>query len=149
MSYASRALVKSRPRPTQFTAERIQQIKDLIERGISCEEIAALVGVTMGALKVTCSRLGIGLRRPRSSNGSRLLVLRAARAETAGALTATFTISMRYKGQEQNTALPLTPNMISELALEASAQDKNISEFAKDLLQAVTEKGLFQEVLDE
>jgi hypothetical protein len=149
MSYARGALVKSRVRSTKFTAERIQQIKDLVERGSSCEEIAALVGVTVGTLKVTCSRLGISLRRPRSSNGSRLLPLRPARAETAGASTATFTISMKYKGQEQNTALPLTTNMISQLALEAAAQDKNISEFAKDLLQAVTERGLVQKVLEE
>ena len=56
---------------------------------------------------------------------------------------------MKYNGQEQHTALPLTPNMISQLALEASAQDKNISDFAKDLLQAVAEKGLIQKVLEE
>jgi hypothetical protein len=54
---------------------------------------------------------------------------------------------MRYKGQEQNTPLTLTPNMIGQLVLEASSRDQKIGELAKDLLQAVMEKGLFQEVL--
>ena len=145
MSYASGALVKSRPRSTKFTAERIQQIKDLISRGETCEEIARLIGVTVGTLKVTCSRLGISLRRPRV----RLLPPRMATETAKAAGTATFTICMQYNGQEQNTALPLTPNMISQLALEASSRDQKIGELAKDLLQAVTEKGLFEEVLGE
>jgi len=60
--------------PTKFTPERIQQIRNLVERGKSREEIAELIGVTLGSLQVTCSRLGISLRRPsRSDNGIRLL----------------------------------------------------------------------------
>ena len=148
MSYEPAGLAATRHRrPTKFTPERIQQIKELIAGGASCEEIAALVGVTVGTLKVNCSRLGISLRRPRV----KLLPPAAAkeRMETLRAPTAKFTISMKYNGQEQHTALPLTPNMISQLALEASAQDKNISDFAKDLLQAVAEKGLIQKVLEE
>jgi hypothetical protein len=148
MSYeAAVAATNSSRRPSKFTPERIQQIRSLIARGETCQDIAAQIGVTVGTLKVTCSRLGISLRRPRSSNGSRLLPLRAARAEMAGTPAATFTISMHYKGQEQNTALPLTPNMIGQLALEASFRDQEIGELAKDLLRAVMEKGLFQEVL--
>jgi hypothetical protein len=133
-------------RPTKFTAERIQQIKDLVARGVSCEEIATLVGVTVGTLKVTCSRLGISLRRPRV----RLVAPGTTdRARTAAGATATFTIRMQYNGQEQDIALPLTPEMISQLALEASSRDLKIGELATDLLEAVTENGLFEKVLDE
>jgi hypothetical protein len=57
----------------KFTPERIQQIKNLVERGKSREEIAELIEVTVGSLQVTCSRLGISLRRPRLDNGLRLL----------------------------------------------------------------------------
>jgi hypothetical protein len=67
----------------------------------------------------------------------------------AGGETATFTISMKYKGQELNTALPLTPNMINQLALEASFRDQEIGELAKDLVESVMKKGLFKEVLGE
>ena len=54
----------TRGRQIKFTPERIQQIKNLVERGKSREEIAELIGVTVGSLQVTCSRLGISLRRP-------------------------------------------------------------------------------------
>jgi len=132
-------------RPSKFTSENVQQIKDLVARGETCEVIAAQIGVTVGTLKVTCSRLGISLRRPRV----KLLPPRTTTntPKQAGAAAATFTIRMHYKGQAQDTALPLTPNMISQLALEASARDQKIGELAKDLIEIVAEKGLFDEVL--
>ena len=52
-------------RKVKFTPERIEQIKNLVERGKRREEIAELIGVTVGSLQVTCSRLGISLRQPR------------------------------------------------------------------------------------
>ena len=48
----------------KFTPERIAEIHDLVECGTSREEIANTIGVTVGSLQVTCSRLGIRLRRP-------------------------------------------------------------------------------------
>jgi hypothetical protein len=62
-----------RGRPLKFTPERIQQIRNLVERGKSREEIAELIEVTVGSLQVTCSKLGISLRRPRLDNGICLL----------------------------------------------------------------------------
>ena len=56
-------------RPVKFTLERIQQIKNLVERSKSREEIAELIGVTVDSLQVTCSRLGVSLRRPTFNNG--------------------------------------------------------------------------------
>jgi hypothetical protein len=54
----------NRGRPTKFTPERIQQIRNLVERGMCRDEIAEIIGVTTGTLQVTCSKLGISLRRP-------------------------------------------------------------------------------------
>src|SRR5262249_8032556 len=65
--------VPARGRQTKFTPERIQQIKDLVEPGKSREEIAELIGVTLGSLQVTCSRLGVSLRRPTFNTGTGLL----------------------------------------------------------------------------
>jgi Helix-turn-helix domain of resolvase len=65
--------VLTRGRQKKFTPERIQQIKDLVEQGTSREKIAELIGVTVGSLQVTCSRLGISLRRPKSETGAGLL----------------------------------------------------------------------------
>jgi hypothetical protein len=113
------APANSRPRPTKFTLERIQQIKDLIARGVTCEEIAAVVGVTVGTLKVTCSKLGISLRRPKPRRGNGMLPLRAM-TRMAGNSTATFTFIVRRHGEERRTEASLTPAMIGRLALEAS-----------------------------
>src|SRR5262245_30996041 len=55
-------------RRLKFTPERIEQIRNLVERGKTREEIAEIIDVTVGSLQVTCSRLGISLRRPRSPN---------------------------------------------------------------------------------
>src|SRR5258707_13895094 len=67
------AHVLTRGRQTKFTPERIQQIRNLVERGKSREEIAELIEVTVGSLQVTCSKLGISLRRLRLDNGIRFL----------------------------------------------------------------------------
>jgi len=66
-------LLTTRGRPTKSTSERLQQIRNLVERGESREGIADLLDVTIGSLQVTCSRLGISLRRPKFDNGARLL----------------------------------------------------------------------------
>src|SRR5262245_5436134 len=51
-------------RTVKFTPERMQQIRNLVERGKSREEISETIGVTVGLLQVTCSRFGISLRKP-------------------------------------------------------------------------------------
>src|ERR1700721_1337059 len=53
----------TRGRPTKFTPETVQQIRNLAEQGKSGVGIAELSGVTVGSLQVICSRLGISLRR--------------------------------------------------------------------------------------
>src|SRR5262245_17371712 len=58
-----------RSRSIKFTPERLRQIKNLVERGKSRDEIADILGVSVASLQVTCSRLGISLRRPKIING--------------------------------------------------------------------------------
>jgi len=73
---------RSRGRPTKFTPDRIRQITNLVERGKTREEIAEIIGVTSGTLQVTCSKLGISLRRPKFDSGTGLLALRQPRSQT-------------------------------------------------------------------
>jgi hypothetical protein len=56
-------------RPLRFTPERIGQIKNLVERGYSRDEIAELLNLSVGSLQVACSRFGISLRRAVLDNG--------------------------------------------------------------------------------
>ena len=151
MSYqeASPPEPKVQQRHRKFTPERIQQIKDLVARGASCEQIASTIGVTVGSLKVTCSRLGISLRRPRvkllppkSANGTETTV-----GGARGKTPPTFTIDMKYQGQEHSTELPFTQDVIGQLALEALFRDQEIGELAKDILVSVFKKGLIPDLL--
>ena len=57
-------------RAVKFTPQAIEKIKEFVAEGISRDEIANRLGVTVGSLQVTCSRLGISLRRIISANGS-------------------------------------------------------------------------------
>jgi hypothetical protein len=114
---------------------------------VNCEEIAAVVGVTVGTLKVTCSKLGISLRRPKWRTGDGLLPLRGV-TRVVGTNTATFTIIARHSGEERRTEVPLTSAMIGRLALEASSRDLSINELARDLVLEVARKQLIQRVLE-
>src|SRR5262249_60240376 len=49
--------------------EGLDQIRMLVERGISGEQVANTIGVTVGSLQVTCSRQGNSLKRPKLNNG--------------------------------------------------------------------------------
>ena len=55
-------------RRAKFTPQAIEKIKELLAGGATRDEIAYALGVTVGSLQVTCSRLGISLRR--NCNGS-------------------------------------------------------------------------------
>jgi hypothetical protein len=52
-----------------------------------------------------------------------------------------------YHGKEQSTPVPLTLNMIFRLSVEASSRNLKIIDLVGELLQAVTEKNLFEQVL--
>jgi hypothetical protein len=62
-------LMAANGRSIKFTPERFEQIRNLVERGMSREQIAETIGVTVGSLQVTCSRHAISLKRPKINNG--------------------------------------------------------------------------------
>ena len=179
-----------RGRQTKFTPERIRQIVNLVERGKSREEIAELVGVTVGTLQVTCSKFGISLRRPkfntgtgylrpsteRSSNGTpapeadrtspsndglrpqsplqpppaeqaQIATPHHARARTDEQGVVSFSLRMQYRGEERTTEIPLTHDMMRQLALEAWLRDKKVGEVVSELIVAVFKRDLHS-VLD-
>ena len=161
-------------RPKKFTPERIQQIINLVERGRSPAEIAELIGVSAGSLAVTCSRLGISLRRPTLNSGARLLRpsrpistpstkepspeptqtatgrhLPRHNAEAAAdndtynhkPALAEFTIELKYKGKKRAYQIPLTSDMIKQLALEAELRSLRMGELI-NLLMVATLKNI-------
>lgn len=155
----------------KFTPERIQQIKNLIERGKSQGEIAELIGVTVSSLQVTCSKLGISLRQPifgtraglrersgpystnsapistnsapigpieelpkQNSQSGRVEEAQApspAQERTHEIELAKLSLRMQYRGSERITELPLTQDMIRQLAFEAQFRDMCMGKLAR------------------
>jgi hypothetical protein len=190
MTEAFTAQLPTRGREIKFTPERIQQIRNLVERGKSRDEIAELIGVTVGSLQVTCLRLGISLRQVVFDNGMGLLRRGGPHSHTR---TSTYTPSrgggvplppineqpqqnsqsgpaeqrhqeraiknevdlanlalrMQYRGDERITELPLTQDMICQLAFEAQFRDVSIGELIGELIIVIMKKDLFQHVLLE
>jgi Helix-turn-helix domain of resolvase len=178
--------VPTRGRQTKFTPERIRQIKNLVEQGTSREKIAELIGCTVGSLQVTCSRLGVSLRRPKLDIGAGLrrnggiaghnpdvvpLQLtkeaqenspsasveqaqvttgsQAATKRTSEVGTANFAIRMQYRGQERTTQLPLTQDVVRQLAFEAEFRNMRIGDFVGEVIVAMLKKDLLQTVLEQ
>jgi hypothetical protein len=178
-------------RRTRFTPERIRQIINLVERGTNPVEIAQIVGVTLGTLKTTCSKLHISLRRPSFDTGTGLLRHRRQRSGNGGtavsspklrtsaiphacepiatpegksmrqAATTTpqvqpanrslalVTIVMRYKGETQTAELPLTHDVIGQLAIEAEFRRMNLVQLIAQAVESLAKEDHFDLLLGQ
>ena len=137
-----REITPHQGRPKKFTPANLQKIKDWVAEGISREEIAKSLDVTIGSLQVTCSRLGITLRRqrcltPQAGGKSSLHSKSSAddRAYWTRAAVSRFQIILEYNGLQQVTDVPLAGLDVARLALEAELQNLGTMQF---LTQAVT-----------
>ena len=118
-------------RTTKFTPENIQKIKDWVAEGISREEIAKLIDVTVGSLQVTCSRLGISLRRPhmRYPSYDRLKTqLQLRMVEKGSRPQGKFAITTHRKDNVRAVDVPLSVEAIGQLGLYASLRDMGLVE---------------------
>jgi hypothetical protein len=157
-----------RGRRIKFTPQVIAQIKESVAAGISRDDIANLVGVTVGSLQVTCSRLGISLRRIILPNGSGRHMpdvrgstitpcsvgiahvrdqKEVSQPTARAAPSANFAITMRHRGKEQTTDVPLPSPTIEVLALEAMSRDLNIAQLIGQILVAAINKDMIQKIL--
>jgi hypothetical protein len=159
----------ARGRRVKFTPQVIEEIKGFVAVGISREDIANRVGVTVGSLQVTCSRLGISLRRVISVNGSGrhtvdvrgrtiptpcsigIADVREQKEVSQQAARATplanFAIMMRHKDKEKTIDLSLPSPAIEVLALEAMSRDLNIAGLIGEVLVAAINKDMIRELL--
>jgi hypothetical protein len=156
-------------RAVKFTPQAIEKIKEFVAEGISRDEIATRLGVTVGSLQVTCSRLGISLRRiilPNSS-GRHTADVRGRTIPTPCSVgivrmqepkdvlqpaaratpVANFALMMRHKGKETATDLPLSSPAIEVLALEAMSRDLDIAGLVGQVLVAAINKDIIQNIL--
>jgi hypothetical protein len=152
-------------RRRKFTPEAIDKIKQLVAQGASRGEIARLLGVTVGSLQVTCSRLDISLRRkilhsgrsphPRDPGGRAIPfqkfvgVAYKQEQKAAEVLPAPGKISiiMRHGGKEVPSDLPLTSHALGELALIAMLRDLSIAELVGQVLAGAIKQDMIKEIL--
>jgi hypothetical protein len=132
-------------RATKFCPANVQKIKDWVAEGISREEIAVLLDVPLGSLQVTCSRLGISLRRRHVLNGN------ASHPPMIGIMRVDgqFQISLEYGGMRRATALPLTAGDIAQLALAAAVRNVGMTQLLTEVVITAIKKGMIEEILRE
>ena len=166
MTMTNVSLSAARDKRVKFTPEATEKIKELVAQGASREEIASLLGVTVGSLQVTCSRLGISLRRKilhsgptphlRDPKGTVIPVQGSVgvayeqeqkAAEVLPARSAKISIIMRYRGNEVSTDLPLTSHALGELALIAMLRDLSIPELVGQILAGAIKNDMIKEIL--
>jgi hypothetical protein len=71
------------------------------------------------------------------------------RARTDEMGLANFTLRMKYRGHERTSELPLTQDMIRQLAFEAQFRDMSIGGLVGELLITIVKRDVFQHVLLE
>ena len=142
-------------RATKFTPANVQKIKDFVAQGLSREEIAKSLDVTLGSLQVTCSKLGISLRSHHSaarvSVSSRAFVangqLYVGHMRRVADRGARFQVVLQSQGKESATDLGITARDIGRLGLEASTQGLAMTELMSQVLAEALKKHLIQEIL--
>jgi hypothetical protein len=145
------ASLAARGRRIKFTPQVIEKIKEFVAEGISRDEIANRLGVTVGSLQVTCSRLGISLRRPRVYHPSydRLKPeLQLRMVEKNSRPKGKIAISMQRQGEVGAIDVPLSNKAIGELALLASVRDVGLVELIAQILCQAVKKDLVGKILD-
>ena len=134
--------------PRKFTSENISRIKDWLAQGVSRDEIANRLEVSVGSLQVTCWRLGISLRRRWLPGGSGATqppdpVQRS--IEHAAQIKCTLLI--QKQNRQAAFDLPLHHDLIGQLALEASSRGQTIGHLIGEILMQVMEKDLVDDLL--
>jgi hypothetical protein len=142
-------------RATKFCPANVQKIKDWVAEGISREEIAKSLGVTLGSLQVTCSRLGISLRRQdllsSKGPGRPRTVSSPSAPSIVGQMQAgrlRLYIALECNGRRQTTELPLT-TAIGQLKLEAEMRKLSMGQLLAEVATMAIKKGMIEEILRE
>ena len=152
-------MTKSRAgRASKFTPETIQKIKEMVAQGLSREEIAQRLDVTVGSLQVTCSKLGVSLRRPRIRYSSYERVkpqlrlpdagLEADLVEEGSRPKGKIAITMRQGDVLRTIDVPLSNKAIGELALLAALRKVGLVELIAQILSGAVDKSLVEKILN-
>jgi hypothetical protein len=133
-------------RASKFTPQAIERIKEMVAQGLNRKEIAQLLDVTVGSLQVTCSKLGISLRRPRRrfpSSG-----LEVGSVEKGSLLKVKIAVTIQRGDLLRTLDVPLSNKAIAELALLAGLREVRLVELIAQILSGAVDKGLVERILN-
>jgi hypothetical protein len=116
-----------RGRKVKFTPAVLEQVKQWVEAGFNRNEIAQQLGTSVGSLQVTCSRLGIRLRRPRQGR-------RVQQSLATAPSLATYSIN--------GHPLSLTREEETKLALEAAMRGIKLGDLLQQIVLTAIEQHL-------
>ena len=137
--------------PSKFTPQAIEKIKEYVKQGLSREEIAKSLDVTVGSLQVTCSRLGISLRRPRVHDQSYDQLKTQSppqMVEQGSRPVAKFALTIKRKDGEWALDVPLSQEAIWELGIEAAFRGMGVDELIAQVLCEAVKKDMVGTILD-
>jgi hypothetical protein len=145
-------LVKGRRR--KFTSDNIARIKDWVAQGVCRDEIANRLEVTVNSLQVTCSKLGISLRKRSLANGNGAIppvgvVHRSVKRieQDNIAAQAQFTLLLKSQNRQKAIDLPLCQGLIEQLVLEAAVRGQSVVDLIGKIVRQALEKDLVGELL--
>ena len=144
-------LVKGR-QPTKFTPNNIARIKEWVAQGVCRDDIANRLEVTVNSLQVTCSKLGISLRKRSLANGAIPpvgVVQRSAEniRHVDDSARPKCKLLIQKQGKQAEFELPVHQGLMEQLALEASVRGQSVIALIGTIVSQVVRKDLVAELL--
>ena len=146
-------------RASKFTPQIIQKIKEMVAQGLSREQIAQRLDVTVGSLQVTCSKLGVSLRRSRMRFPSHERLKPEVELSQAGSevglvekgslLKVKIAITMQRGDLLRTLEVPLSNETVGALAVLASLRQIKLVELIAQILSGAVDKGLVEKMLND
>ena len=137
-------------RRVKFTPQVIENIKEFVAQGISRDEIANRLRVIIlpnGSGRHTADVRGripapgsVGIAHTREQK-------EVSQPAARTAPSATFAVTIRDRGKEQTSEIPLPSPATEVLTLEAMSRDLNIAELIGQVLVATIKKDMIQKIL--
>jgi len=136
-------------RQRKFTPDNIARIKEWVAQGVSRDEIASRLEVTVNSLQVTCSRLGISLRIRSRGNGNPAIrpLGRGSLGLAEDNIRTKFALVLKSQDKHKAFDLPLGQDLIEQLALEASVRAQSLAHLIGSILSQVVREDLVGELL--
>jgi hypothetical protein len=135
----------------KFTPDNVGRIKEWVAWGVSRDEIANRLEVTVNSLQVTCSKLGISLRKRSLTNGNGTVqplgVVQDNIRQADDPARVKFTLVIQSKNRQAAFDLPLNQDLLNQLALEASVRGQTTADLIANIVIQVIEKDVVGKIL--